>query len=42
VRLTLPGGFAATIDASIPLTRPQANENGNRYWRFGFDLGVKF
>jgi len=42
VRLTLPAGFAATIDASVPLTRPQANENGYRRWRFGFDLGVKF
>ena len=42
IRLNLPAGFAATIDASLPLSRTQANENGNRYWRFGFDLGVKF
>jgi len=42
VRLTLPGGFQATVDASVPLSRPQANDNGHRLWRFGFDIGVKF
>ncbi len=42
VRLTLPGGFLATVDASVPLSRPQANDNFHHLWRFGFDLGVKF
>lgn len=42
VRLTLPAGFQATVDASLPLSRLQANEGGARHWRFGFDIGVRF